>query len=270
MSKVKRSGTVVDELVAALRERIMSADLAPGVRLSQAHLAEEMKVSRTPLREALQRLSTEGLVVGEANRGMEVSPVSLAAVEDSYAMRLLVEPATVAGITAAVTDEDVRRMVVALDAMESPGCSTRDFQTAHICFHQVLLDRYPLAFSALIESLHARIERAQRLYFARPRGIAEFTEVDRQFLQAVVDREHERIRQILEFHLVDAALGLVLEVDPDFRFDKLALSLAGIGIQVEGIGSGLMDRPARITWRRSPCALPRLATSSLIHEPSAC
>ena len=54
MSTVKRPGTVVDDLVENLRERIVTGALAPGVRLSQQQLAEDLQVSRTPLREALQ------------------------------------------------------------------------------------------------------------------------------------------------------------------------------------------------------------------------
>lgn len=92
MSTVKRPGTVVDDLVENLRERIVTGALAPGVRLSQQQLAEDLQVSRTPLREALQRLATEGLVIGQANRGMVVAPVPLSDVEDAYALRLLVEP----------------------------------------------------------------------------------------------------------------------------------------------------------------------------------
>ena len=61
--------SVVDQVYDAVRARILSGDLPRGSRLRQAALADELGVSRTPLREALRRLATEGLVEFEANRG---------------------------------------------------------------------------------------------------------------------------------------------------------------------------------------------------------
>jgi|TARA_Y100000114_G_scaffold154438_1_gene176472 DNA-binding GntR family transcriptional regulator len=142
VSTVKRPGTVVDDLVENLRERIVTGALAPGVRLSQQQLAEDLQVSRTPLREALQRLATEGLVIGQANRGMVVAPAPLSDVEDAYALRLLVEPATVAAIVETVTDDDIAAMEKALGGMERAGVSTRDFQKAHAAYHEVMLQRF--------------------------------------------------------------------------------------------------------------------------------
>jgi DNA-binding GntR family transcriptional regulator len=54
--------SVVDHVYTALRERILSGDLPRASKLRQVSLAEEMGVSRTPLREALRRLAAEGLV----------------------------------------------------------------------------------------------------------------------------------------------------------------------------------------------------------------
>src|SRR5262245_33483485 len=151
-----RPGTAVSDIYLAIRDRIVAGEYAPGLRLSQQQLAEELKVSRTPLREALQRLEAEGLVVGQANKGMEVAPVSLGDVENSFAMRLLVEPVTVAAIAARVTDDDLAQMEQALAEMQRPTIATRDFQEAHWRLHRVLLKRYPEALATVIRDLHTR------------------------------------------------------------------------------------------------------------------
>lgn len=271
MSTPKRPGNVVDSVVETLRERIVSGQIAPGVRISQQQLAEELQVSRTPLREAMQRLQTEGLLVGEANRGMAVAPVELSGVEDAYALRLLVEPATVAAIADTVTTADLDQMTTALAEMEDPGVSTRAFQDAHFRYHEVLLQRYPTYADDLIHRLHRTIYRQQRHYFARPPAVADFVWLDRVFLDALRTGKGQVARHVLEFHLLDAAVGLVLDIEPNYGFDSLAITLRGLGIEVPELGRAPLNLPLELSWRDAlPDDFPReLKTSNLLHTAHA-
>ena len=77
------SSIVRDEQPAAvtvhdrLRDAILSGELAAGTVMSQVELARRFNVSRTPLREAIRMLQREGLIEGEANRRVRVTPISL-------------------------------------------------------------------------------------------------------------------------------------------------------------------------------------------------
>jgi DNA-binding GntR family transcriptional regulator len=84
--------SVVDQVYAVMRERILEGELARGARLRQEALAEELGVSRTPLREALRRLAAEGLVEFLPNRGVQVTDLSPEAVRAAYEARLALEP----------------------------------------------------------------------------------------------------------------------------------------------------------------------------------
>ncbi|HVP75153.1 MAG TPA: GntR family transcriptional regulator [Gaiellaceae bacterium] len=84
--------SVVDQVYDVVRSRILSGDLPGGSRLPQTSLAEELGVSRTPLREALRRLSTEGLVELEANRGATVAQHDLTDQMHAWRARLVLEP----------------------------------------------------------------------------------------------------------------------------------------------------------------------------------
>src|SRR3984885_12575828 len=116
--KIRRPGTTVEELSQTLRNHIINGRYQPGFRLSQQTLATELKVSRTPLREALSRLAAEGLVVGEANRGMEVAPVHNDHAEQSYGLRLLIEPPTIGAIVEDISEKDIDKMQRLLEQME--------------------------------------------------------------------------------------------------------------------------------------------------------
>jgi DNA-binding GntR family transcriptional regulator len=84
--------SVVDHVYSALRERILSGDLPRASKLRQVSLAEEMGVSRTPLREALRRLAAEGLVDFSPNRGATVSELDFGDMRHAWAARVALEP----------------------------------------------------------------------------------------------------------------------------------------------------------------------------------
>lgn len=78
----------VDAIHAALRDRISLLHYAPGEMLSENALAEEFGVSRTPVRQALQRLEFEGLVVSRRGIGTMVTTIDLMYLREVYALRL--------------------------------------------------------------------------------------------------------------------------------------------------------------------------------------
>ena len=84
--------SVVDDVHEALLERIVAGDLPPGTRLRQEALAEELGVSRTPLREALVRLASEGLVAFMPNRGATVALRDFTDMQQAWRARLVIEP----------------------------------------------------------------------------------------------------------------------------------------------------------------------------------
>lgn len=269
MSVLKRPGTAVDETLETIRDRIISGVYPPGMRISQQELAEELEVSRTPLREALQRLANEGLVLSKTNRGMQVAPASLTDVEESYYLRLLVEPPIIAPIAPSVTEADIKVMEHALVRMENPTVSTRDFQEAHAQFHQVLLHRYPKAATDLINDLHSRIYRYQRLYFGRPVTVDDFTCLDRIFMEAITERDGDRARHILQLHLLDAAIGLVREGEPQHDFKVLKVAVQALKMEIDGLGDPSAARPYPVRWLEEPGGnLPEIRTLNLHYMPA--
>jgi DNA-binding GntR family transcriptional regulator len=269
--RVRRSGTTVDELYQTIRDHIINGQYHPGFRLSQQTLATELKVSRTPLREALSRLAAEGLVVGEANRGMEVAPVYNDHAEQSYGLRLLIEPPTIGAIVEDISEQDIDRMQSVLGQMERSANSHRiqEFQQVHLQFHEATLRYYPDTFRELIQSLHTKIYRHQRLYFSRPEVPKSFIQADAAFCEALRARDAATARQNMEFHLTDAALGLVLDIDPDHKFEALFIALRALGIELEADESGRIHRPTRIRWTRNDFhEMAPLSTNNLFYAPA--
>jgi DNA-binding GntR family transcriptional regulator len=134
-----RIQSVVDQVYADLRGRILSGDLAAGSRLPQTSLAEELGVSRTPLREALRRLSTEGLVVLETNRGATVSTRDLTDMFHAWRARLLLEPPAARLAAEAQVPDAVDRMHRAVARQVSVADDMRESFAVNREFHLALV-----------------------------------------------------------------------------------------------------------------------------------
>jgi DNA-binding GntR family transcriptional regulator len=102
--------SVVDQVHADLLERIVAGELAPGSRLRQEALAAELGVSRTPLREALARLVSEGLVELIPNRGATVARRDFNDMEHAWRARLVLEPGAARLAAQRRKAEDVERL----------------------------------------------------------------------------------------------------------------------------------------------------------------
>lgn len=96
-----------DEVAAQLRERIFAGELAPGSFLDEVNLAEQMKISRTPLREALKVLTAEGLVRHEPRRGCFVNEVTEKDLDEIFPVIALLEGRCAYEAAQHVTDADI-------------------------------------------------------------------------------------------------------------------------------------------------------------------
>jgi DNA-binding GntR family transcriptional regulator len=100
-----------------IAEHIISGDIKPGDKLTEAGLAERMGVSRSPVREALQALSRDGLITLEPRRGARVDGLHAGDMADLYACRLLIEPRCTALAAKELTAETVADLKTTFERM---------------------------------------------------------------------------------------------------------------------------------------------------------
>lgn len=262
-----RPGDTVEETYTRLRDLIVEGAYTPNQRLMQSELAKQLQVGRTPIREALHRLMADGLVIAQPNRGVVVAPAPLESAEELYAIRLLLEPPLIQALTSQFTEEEFEQMEAWLAAMEAAHDRTADFQKAHRDFHLVSISDYTNKVIAdMVLRVHRQLFRHQQAYMSRPRVPEDFLSLDRELLRAMRERDAQRARRIFEFHLIDAAIGLVIDVDPDHEFDPLLAAMRGAGIRVETTGARIV-RPAHVAWEQPGPDLPTMKTFNLVYVP---
>lgn len=102
--------TSADYVYQELRHRIITKQLKPGQRLPEVNIAVQMGVSRTPVREALRRLASEGLVLIIPNSGARLASPTRREMEDTYAVREQLECIAVSISATRISDRNLRRL----------------------------------------------------------------------------------------------------------------------------------------------------------------
>ncbi len=192
-----------------LREQILSGRLTPGSELSEVALAESLGVSRGPVREALGRLATEGLVTIRPRRGAVVRALSNDEFIEAYQVREALETMAVRLAVPRLTPEDVGALEDAIDEMAACGAAgdVQGFFEANTAFHLVFFEAAENGMlTDLYRQLRGQIDR-HRLRSLELRGdvrrsIAEHKAILRAATAGEVDRtvhlvsEHIRVPQI--------------------------------------------------------------------------
>ena len=188
LKPVERPLALGEQVYNALRAQLRSGAIGAGQALQEVPLAEQLGVSRTPVREAMARLASEGLLAAD-RRSFTVPALTLQDVDDIYEVRFLVEPAALRRI-AALTAEPVRRRAIdaaLADAVAAHRAGDSDaFREANV--------RYRAAWLALLPN--ARLVRMVELYADHLQHIRALT-LDDAGVRSVVLRGLKRITAAL-------------------------------------------------------------------------
>ena len=181
--------SVVDQVYTAIRERISSGSLPRGARVHQEDLAEELGVSRTPVREALRRLAAEGLVEMRTNRGARVADVDQVGMRTSYEARTVIEPGAARLAAARRLEEPLARMRAAVAAQRRSLRNVQRSFEANREFHLALAEASGNEFL---------VQFAERLWVARIGETIYERQVQTQERMLLDVREHEQIVEAIE------------------------------------------------------------------------
>lgn len=129
-----------EEVAELLRQRIFSRELAPGSWIDELKLAEEYGISRTPLREALKVLATEGLVTMKVRRGAYVTEVSERDLADVYHLLALLESDAAGVVATRATEAQLKELQGLHRELEKAVAQRERFFEINEAFHMRLLE----------------------------------------------------------------------------------------------------------------------------------
>ncbi|MDQ0687534.1 DNA-binding GntR family transcriptional regulator [Streptomyces achromogenes] len=199
--KLERPGPLRDRVYEALLELITTRALQPGRHLVESELAGHLGVSRQPVREALQRLNTEGWVDLRPAQGAFVHEPTTEEVNQLLAVRTLLE-AEAARLAAAHADEDGIAALNEILAQSVPAVTEDDVDAAlalNARFHTKVVE---LSGNAVLAELAAQVDRRVRCHctpIARQRGHESWIE-HRDLIAAIADHDEQRATRLMREH----------------------------------------------------------------------
>lgn len=201
-----------DRVYELLKRRILTCTLPPGQRLNEKEIAEEFKVSRTPLREALNRLGQERLLVRTPYAGYVVAPITEAYVRELCELRAILEVETAGLAAERASAEELQRIEAAVTLHYRPGdrATYKAYLESNLVFHKELA----LAShnSRLVEMVMSVLNELQRpLYLGLDVGLdAEAaTEEHVVLFAAIKARKPAQAREIHRRQIISAGARML-------------------------------------------------------------
>jgi DNA-binding GntR family transcriptional regulator len=199
--RLERPGPLRERVYEALLELITTRALRPGQHLVESELAGHLGVSRQPVREALQRLNTEGWVDLRPAQGAFVHEPTEEEADQLLTVRTLLE-AEAARLAAAHADSDGIAVLHELCAEGEQAVAAEDVDRAvalNAAFHSKVME---LAGNTVLAGLAAQVDRRVRWYYtpvARQRGRQSWVE-HRELIAAVEARDERRATELMRAH----------------------------------------------------------------------
>jgi DNA-binding GntR family transcriptional regulator len=197
-----------DIVFETLRDEVLSGKLKPGDSLNTLVLSKRLGVSRTPIREALNRLISIGLAESMPYRGSFVRKLSVEQIVEVYYIRAALAGVCARLATKRITEEQKRNLIELCEEMEKekPGEDLKEMLQRNFEFHNII---FKAAHSPRIESLalqyYRQSEQLRALSLELPGRFEEACREHRCILQAIIDGDKDGAEQSSREHQLNTA-----------------------------------------------------------------
>ena len=211
----KGKRTIAGQIAEGLRARILSGSLEPGAKLNLERLRQEYAVSLSSLREAIMRLSSDGLIEIEEQRGYRVSPISPGNLAEVTELRMKLEPLALRkAIRNGGLDWETNVMAslyrlnhTARDPKDQASIET--WEIAHNAFHDALIARCDMpVLSTFYRTLMNMNDRYRRLFSRIHAEQRDLAQEHTAIAQAAVARDEDKAAKLLARHIEKTSAAL--------------------------------------------------------------
>ncbi|WP_078379791.1 GntR family transcriptional regulator [Sutcliffiella halmapala] len=198
------SVSIASEVFDQLRVKIISGELKNGERLVEMELAKYLGISRTPVREAIQRLEQEGLVEILPRKHCLVKGITFESINEIILIRSLLEPTAARVAATKITDEQLLKLKSYLEMSEMYFQHGRvdELIKVHDLFHAEIIKTSGLnRLVSILENLHDYIVHFRLSFLSRPHLVERSIKEHFEIYEALCSRDPDRVEKVFIKHL---------------------------------------------------------------------
>lgn len=245
---------------------IIRRELRPGARITEGEVAELLGVSRTPVREAFQRLAYDELLLLQPGRSPQVKPITMRSIDEAYPLIAVLEGLAIRLACRRLTEADLRHMEELTGEMERCGRigDTETLMVADNAFHGVLHERSEnTRLQKVVADLRRRLQRLEYVFFSTPEAVKGSVKRHRWLIRILRKRNPREAQKALEYiwgvgqesvhrlveeyELASVEPGELAEAEGERIADNPAARAQrpGSSVRPMGINSGVFSRSFR-------------------------
>jgi DNA-binding GntR family transcriptional regulator len=193
---------------------ILTGKLPAGTRLRQADLADQLRISRTPLREALMKLEQEGLITVVPRRGFQVVELKLKEALELYDVREVLDGLAARLLADRTTEQSLKSLQSRIEKMQK--CVTtrnaHEWFVQHVAFHDEIYQATGnTRLVGLISAVRLSIQLFHPLLLTTPNRLRDGFLEHRNIFKVIQARDTEKAERLARLHIVNAK-AIVLKV----------------------------------------------------------
>lgn len=220
-----RHQSLATKVFGIVRNAIILGELAPGSLHSVQEIAEKLKISRTPVREALLKLEEQGMVSFERNRGARILETTVHDLEEIFSLRVLLEVPSAYKAAKRATQVDIKRLRHALEEVESAYRTNSPNVRAHLepdaRFHRcIALISGSRRLAGILDNLFDQQMIANGTSGGFTRGMAEISEDHKRIYDAIAARDPSAAAVAMRDHLIISSRAIVAKETGDSDADR--------------------------------------------------
>jgi DNA-binding GntR family transcriptional regulator len=203
--KLGRKKLLRDRIYEMLKEAIFSGELKPGERIVETRLAEDMGISRTPIREAIRHLESEGYIESMDNGGVKVSEITEDDIREWNEIKYILDELAVMKAIDNMDDELIEDLKKDLkkveEALEKDNIDDEEIIDLNTDFHEKMFE---ISGNKLIHNIRESYQKynyMMRKYLSTIEGRHEKAlKEHKDILQAIVEKDKEKARKLSKVH----------------------------------------------------------------------
>ena len=198
------SGSLADRIYVALKTAILRLDFLPGSMIRKSAICEQLGVSRSPVSDALAKLSGEGLVDIVPQSGTRVSRLSIAAIREDAFFREALEVAAAGHAALHRSDETMARLArnIEMQKLLIADADTQDFIRTDTEMHELIMAVIDMPrLPAMVRMLSSHVDRARQLLVPEPGRLTETVEEHIDLVAAIRAQDAARAEAAMRHHV---------------------------------------------------------------------